>query len=173
MGARRIFLAALAVYGLWLVFAYEYHFIDGVNLLFHEAGHVFFGFFGQVMHFLGGTLGQLVFPIATAVHFAREGRVFESAVCALWLGESLMYAALYVGDARARELPLVNDGFHDWNWLLGRWGLLDHAESLGTALHVLASLVVIAALVLAARSLMERGGAVDSGGALSHPTPER
>lgn len=159
MRARWVLLAALAVYGAWLIFAYRYHFLDGVNLLFHEAGHVFFGFFGQGMHFLGGTLGQLVFPIATALHFAREGRAFEAAVCVLWLGESLMYTAMYVGDARARALPLVNDGVHDWSWLLGRSGLLDHAEALGTSLHAIASLVVIAALLFAARSLMEAGDA--------------
>lgn len=162
MRARQLFLAVLAVYGLWLVFAYEYHFLDGVNLLFHEAGHLFFGVLGQVMHFLGGTLGQLVFPVATAVHFARQGRRFESAVCVLWLGESLMYAALYVGDANARALPLVNDGLHDWNWLLGRWGLLGWAEGLGTALHVVASGVVVGALVSAARSLAEGEGEAEA-----------
>jgi hypothetical protein len=165
--ARQILFALLVVYGAWLIFAYRYHFLDGVNLLFHEAGHVFFGVFGQVMHFLGGTLGQLVFPVATAVHFARRDKPFEAAVCVLWLGESLMYAAMYVGDARARALPLVNDGFHDWNWLLGHWHVLDHAETLGTALHLFASAVVIAALLLAARSLAQERSSEEA----SEPRP--
>ncbi len=166
MRGRQLLFAALVPYAAWLVFAYEYHFVDGANLLFHEAGHVFFGVFGRTLHFLGGTLGQLVFPVAAAVAFAREERLFDASVCVLWLGESLMYAALYVGDAQRRALPLVNDGIHDWHWLLGRWGLLPWAEGLGTALHVLASSVVIGALALAARALLaERAAAGEVAGA--------
>ena len=72
MSGRRVLFFAMVPYAVWLVFGYRYHFIDGVNLLFHEAGHVFFGILGQTMHFLGGTLGQLVFPVVTAVHFRRD-----------------------------------------------------------------------------------------------------
>lgn len=165
MLARGVLFAALVPYAAWLVFAYEYHFIDGVNLLFHEAGHVFFGVFGRTLHFLGGTLGQLVFPVVTALHFARQERWFDASVCVLWLGESLMYAGVYVADANRRALPLVNDGMHDWNWLLGRWGLLGAAEGLGTAIHLLASAVVIGALALGARALLaERAGAAARAG---------
>jgi len=168
MLARSLLFLALVPYAAWLVFAYEYHFVDGANLLFHEAGHVFFGILGRTMHFLGGTLGQLVFPVATAVHFARQERWFDASVCVLWLGESLMYAGIYVADANRRELPLVNDGIHDWNWLLGHFGLLRFAEGLGTAIHLLASAIVLGALVLAARALLlERTGvAARAGGGL-------
>ena len=76
MIAKRIFLAVLLAYVAWLAFAYEYHFLDGVNLLFHEAGHVLLGFMGPTVQFLGGTIGQLFFPIACAVHFIQNGKVF-------------------------------------------------------------------------------------------------
>jgi hypothetical protein len=166
MRGRRLLFALLVPYAAWLVFAYEYHFLDGVNLLFHEAGHLFLTPFGQTLHFLGGTLGQLVFPVAAWAHFHREERPFDAAVCVLWLGESLMYAAAYVGDAQRRALPLVNDGVHDWWWLLGRAGLLGWAEGLGAALHVAASAVVVGALWLAARALREeRAGAEGVAGA--------
>ena len=161
--ARIALAVLLALYGAWLVLAYEWHFVDGANLLFHEAGHVFFGIFGRTLHFLGGTLGQLVFPVATAFHFERRGQRFDAAVCVLWLGESLMYAGAYVGDAQRRTLPLVNDGIHDWWWLLGRAGLLPYAEGLGTAVHFLASGVVVAALVLAARALRSAEGGRSTG----------
>jgi hypothetical protein len=155
--ARRLLFVALLPYAAWLVLAYRYHFLDGVNLLFHEAGHVFFGILGRTLGVLGGTLGQLVFPVATALHFERRGRRFDAAVCVLWLGESLMYAGVYIADAQRRALPLVNDGIHDWWWLLGRAGLLPYAEGLGSAVHLLASGVVITALVLAARALRSEG----------------
>jgi hypothetical protein len=167
MSGRRVLFFAMVPYALWLMFGYRYHFIDGVNLLFHEAGHVFFGILGQTMHFLGGTLGQLVFPIVTAVHFRREGKSFDSAVCVLWLGESLMYGAMYIGDAQRRALPLINDGIHDWFWLLSKWRILGAAETLGTLVHLFASGVVIYALALAWSALRaEAAEPVEAGGGL-------
>ena len=149
---QRLLTLALAPYAAWLVFAYEYHFLDGVNLAFHEAGHLFLAFGGQTLHMLGGTLGQLFFPVAAGLHFrAREDR-FASALCTLWLGESLMNVAVYLGDARAQALPLVGGDIHDWAWLLPRVGLLPYCETLARALHVVASAIVVGAWLRAART---------------------
>jgi hypothetical protein len=151
MLARRLLVTALVPYVGWLVFAYEYHFIDGVNLAFHEAGHLFFSFMGQTVHVLGGTIGQLFFPAACVMHFRARRQPVEAAVCCIWLAESLMYTARYLGDARAQALPLVGGHIHDWNWLLSRAGLLPHCEAIGTFLHIVASVVAVAALAWAAR----------------------
>jgi hypothetical protein len=148
---KRILSLALIPYAIWLVVAYRYHFIDGVNLLCHEAGHVIFGFLGQVMQFLGGTLGQLFFPIAFAVQFRRHGKTFEAAICGVWLAESLMYAAEYIGDAEAQVLPLVGGGIHDWHWLLSRAGILRHCEGIAGTVHVIASLLLLTCVALAFR----------------------
>ena len=82
----------------------------------------------------------------------------------IWLGESLMYAGEYIADARRLALPLVGGHIHDWNWLLGRWGWIDHAELLGGAVHAVASAVVIGAFAAAARGLwaerLQRVGAM-------------
>jgi hypothetical protein len=128
---QRALALALAPYAVWLVFAYEYHFLDGVNLAFHEAGHLFLGLAGQTLHFLGGTLGQLFFPVAATLRFRARGEHFSSAV--------------YLGDARAQLLPLVGGHVHDWGWLLPRVGLLAHCEWLGRMLHLAASAIVVAA----------------------------
>jgi len=147
MLGRRILAVALVPYALWLVLAYEYHFLDGVNLAFHEAGHLFLAPFGMFLHVLGGTGLQLAVPLVCAGHFARQQQMFEALVCLFWLGESLMYTALYMGDAVRMELPLVGGGeIHDWNWLLGRAGLLRWTWLLAGATHGLASLVVLGAL---------------------------
>ena len=127
---RWILLGILLLYVVWLVFGYQYHFLDGVNLLLHEAGHVFFGFLWQTMQFLGGTLGQLAFPAMFIVYFWRKRQRFEAYVVGIWLCESLMYAAEYMADARVMQLPLVGGHIHDWNWLLPRWGVLRHAVRL-------------------------------------------
>jgi hypothetical protein len=150
---RWILSGILLLYVVWLVFGYQYHFLDGVNLLLHEAGHVFFGFLGQTMQFLGGTLGQLAFPVMFFVYFWRKRQRFEAYVVGIWLCESLMYTAEYMADARVMQLPLVGGHIHDWNWLLARWGMLRQAEDLGQTLHVIASLGAIALLIMSAREL--------------------
>jgi len=143
MSVQRIFLAPVLVYVTWLAFAYEYHFLDGVNLLFHEGGHVLLGLFGTTVHFLGGTLGQLFFPVACALHFLQSRQLFPAWLMGIWLAESLMNTAHYLGDAQAQALPLVGGHIHDWNWLLVRWGLLEHCAGIAQTLHVLASLIAI------------------------------
>jgi len=145
---KKIFAILLIPYVFWLVFFYRYHFIDGANLLFHEAGHIFFGIFGEFIHFLGGTLGQFIFPIVTAIHFLRRGEKYEMAVCILWFGESMMYMAEYLGDAKAQLLPLVGGGIHDWHWMLSRMGLLQYCETIAFFFHALASLIVVGAVIL-------------------------
>jgi len=151
MLAKRLLVVALVPYVGWLVFAYEYHFIDGVNLAFHEAGHLSLSFLGQTLHVLGGTIGQLFFPAACCGHFLRRGQSVEAALCCIWFAESLMYTAYYLADAQAQALPLVGGHIHDWNWLLSHAGLLAHCEAIGTSLHVVASIVAAAALAFAAR----------------------
>jgi hypothetical protein len=141
------------------VFAYEVHFLDGVNLLFHEAGHVFFGLLGQHLGILGGTLMQFVFPVAAGLHFLRAERPFEACVCVLWAGENLMYTAVYMADAIDMVLPRVGGEIHDWHWLFARWGWLAHCRGIGSFTHALGSLVVVGSLVVAGRSLRrERDG---------------
>ncbi|MCL7959932.1 MAG: hypothetical protein M8861_07055 [marine benthic group bacterium] len=148
---RRVAVVALAVYVAWLAFGYRYHFLDGVNLLIHEAGHVLFSPLGQTMSVAGGTILQLLFPLAFVVHFWRRGQRFGAAICGVWASESLMYTARYLGDAQAQELPLIGGHIHDWNYLLGQAGLLESASGLGTALHILASLAAIGCVWLAWR----------------------
>jgi hypothetical protein len=148
-GVRRIAALVLGVYVAWLAFGYRYHFLDGVNLLIHEAGHFVFGPLGQTMAVAGGTILQLAFPLAFVFYFWRRGRRFEAAVCGVWASESLTYTARYLWDARAQELPLVGGHIHDWHYLLGQAGLLERAEVLGLSLHMVASLVAIVFVWLA------------------------
>jgi hypothetical protein len=148
-GVRRILVFGLAVYTVWLAFGYRYHFLDGVNLLIHEAGHVVFGAAGQTMAVAGGTILQLAFPLLFAFSFSRRSRYFEAAVVGVWASESLMYTARYLGDAQTQELPLIGGHVHDWNFLLGQAGLLEHASGLGTGLHIVASLAAVFCVWLA------------------------
>ena len=154
---QRIAVLALLPYALWLIYAYEYHFLDGVNLALHEGGHLVFAFFGQTLHVLGGTLVQLFFPAACLFHFAQRGERFEASLMALWLAESAMYTARYLGDARAQQLPLVGGHIHDFHWLLSHVGLLEWCEQISRVLHGGASLLALGALSFAAREAIGLG----------------
>ncbi|MDO6527465.1 hypothetical protein [Motilimonas sp. 1_MG-2023] len=156
--AKMLILLALVPYCLWLAFAYRYHFIDGVNLAFHEAGHLFFMAFGDTLHLLGGTFLQLLVPALCGVHFYRLNQRFATALCGIWLAESMMYMAEYMGDANARVLPLVGGGRHDWYALFSSIGWLSKAEKIAGFSHFLAVILLLVCWIWAFK-LVRRGEA--------------
>ena len=152
---RLLSVVALLPYCAWLIGAYRFHFPDHVNLAVHEAGHLLFRPLGMVAHMAGGTLLQLLAPLAFVASFLCRGRRFDAAVCGLWFAESLMYTATYLGDAYLMALPRVGGELHDWNWLLSRWGLVHEAPAIGLGVHALAG-VLAAGCVLAAGAVALR-----------------
>lgn len=146
MLARLCLLVLLVPYALWVACAYDYHFIDNANLAFHEAGHVLFGGFGELLAILGGTLGQLAAPGVAIAVFLHQRRLFEAAVSLVWLGESLAYTSMYMADAMRQMLPLVGGHIHDWEWLFSRWGCLASCEQIAGVVHVLGALCMLAGL---------------------------
>ncbi|MBI2358267.1 MAG: hypothetical protein HYV04_05085 [Deltaproteobacteria bacterium] len=121
--------------------------IDGANLIFHEAGHVFFSFFGDFLQYLGGSLFQVALPLGLTVYFWRSEQRASASVTLFWSGENLANVAIYIADAQRMELPLIG-GDHDWNYLLGRLGLLSQAESLGRFVFVVGVLAILFSLGL-------------------------
>ncbi|HOV86868.1 MAG TPA: zinc ribbon domain-containing protein [Syntrophobacteraceae bacterium] len=120
-------------------------FLHAVNLPFHEAGHVIFSFLGEFMGVLGGFLGQLIMPLVCfgALLFGTRDP-FGASAALWWTAESLMDSAPYINDARAQVLILLGGvtgreapGFHDWNNLLGRLGLLPHAHAIARTVYSL------------------------------------
>ena len=98
--------------------------LDSANLALHEAGHPLVGIFSARATVYGGTLFQLAFPLAAAVHFHRAENPAGVAGAVVWLGENLFNVARYMADARAQELPLVGNGDHDWTEIFSRWHVL-------------------------------------------------
>ena len=124
-------------------------FIHGIDLVFHEAGHVLFGFFGEFLAVLGGSLTQVLMPVIATVAFLRTRQWASAAVTLFWTGQSLTDVAIYAADGRAKALPLLAEGLiHDWNYLLGRLGLLQSAEIVGRLIFALGALTMLAALLL-------------------------
>jgi hypothetical protein len=124
-------------------------------ILFHEAGHVLFAPFGEVLRVAGGTLAQLMIPLACAAAMHRRGDNFGAAICAMWASMSLMDASVYAYDAYDPVLPLIGggtgaDAFHDFVFLFDRFGQLPHARGWARAMNALGALGLFASMAWAA-----------------------
>ncbi|MEO8430371.1 MAG: hypothetical protein ABI592_02600 [Acidobacteriota bacterium] len=133
-------------------------FFSGATLGVHELGHVLLFWAGTFLAIAGGSLAQVAAPLAAAAIFHRQRDWFGVTVAGAWLASSLFGLAAYVGDARARELPLVgltSDPVHDWNWILGRLGLLTWDHALASALRFVSFAVWVAAVAAGAWLCLE------------------
>ena len=160
--SRWLLLALLA----WWTARFAFHPLDGpfvgesflhlINLPFHEAGHVLFSPFGRFMTILGGSLMQLLVPIACAVSFGRRQDWFATMVCVWWGGQNLVDLAPYIADARTLQLVLLGGATgaevegHDWEALLQTLGWLHLDRRLGMGAHIAGSAIMIGALSAAA-----------------------
>ncbi len=114
-----------------------------LNLGFHELGHLLFSYFGEFLCMLGGTLLECLAPVFSVYYFYRKRDFFSSVLCFGWLSTAFFSVARYAGDAREMSLPLVSLSLepeikHDWNYLLGHWGILQHDHAVGFLFRALA-----------------------------------
>jgi hypothetical protein len=123
-------------------------FIDFVNLLIHEGGHGVFSFFGKFIHALGGTLMQIIIPGMFVVYYLFQKKTIAAQIFIVWLAQNLINISVYAADARARKLPLLggNKVYHDWNYLLGETGMLEHDKFVGDFFFVMAIVLCVAVL---------------------------
>ncbi len=139
----------------------DYHFLDGVNVLFHEAGHPIFGLSGsEFLMVMGGTLMQLIMPLIIMVYFFLHGQRYEGAVVGVWFGQNFFGISTYIKDAVVMELPLVGNGdrIHDWNYMLDDLGWLGRAGRIGDAAYVIGIIAVLASVLLGLYFSREKEG---------------
>lgn len=125
----------------------EFRLLDNVDLAVHETGHLVFAPLGELLAVLGGTLLQLLVPLAFVAEFARRGDLHAATVPLWWTGQSFWNVARYAADARAQELPLVGGGEHDWFYLLERWDLLAQDVAIGAGLRLTGTALALLALL--------------------------
>jgi hypothetical protein len=125
----------LLIYVLFLLHAFHdssgFLFPDFVNLMIHEAGHVFFSWGGETLTILGGTLGELIVPLVCAGGFFYQRQIYGFAFCLFWFFENFLYIGTYMADARTAVLPLVNSDESDWTILFTRWRILTYDQRIG------------------------------------------
>jgi hypothetical protein len=100
-----------------------------------------------------------------ATFFIFQRQILGTAFCIFFFFEQFLPVATSMADARAQELPLltVGDGddvIHDWAYLFGKLGVLDHDTQIARALRVLGWLGMIATVAwMIWRSLPAKAGA--------------
>jgi hypothetical protein len=136
----------VSFYVLFLGYALQNHggflFIDLVNLVVHEGGHLLFGWFGPTLGLWGGTLLQWLVPFLLASYFFVQRQTASFAFCVFFFFENWLYTATYMADARAMALPLVTTGDsdyieHDWNAIFTSLGVLQYDTAIAAVIRLL------------------------------------
>ncbi len=143
-------IAVVAIYGaVCAASPSTYRFLDRADLVFHEAGHVIFGFFGGFIGVLGGSIMQVLIPAIVVGYFFFHRQPYSATVTLFWVAQSLFNVSVYAKDARVRALPLLDgeDTLHDWAYALGRLNLLRWDQGVGNLIYAL-GLLALAASVL-------------------------
>lgn len=129
----------------------EWRMIDGVNLIIHEAGHLFFRPFGEFLMIAGGSLFQVIVPLVFAGYFFFNRKYFSCALVLFWVGESLLNVSVYAADSVVMQLPLLggSDSIHDWNYMLDRLGLLGQTATIAFTIRASGTLIIVLAICCA------------------------
>ena len=147
-----------SLYFFWCAYdPYQWHLIDGVNLVIHEAGHIVFSPLGEFMMIAGGSLFQVIMPALFVGYFSYSRKYYSAALVLFWVGESILNVSVYAGDSLALQLPLLGgeDSVHDWNYLLSSMNLLPATAKIAGAIRLLGTIIIALAAFGAIRFAKE------------------
>jgi hypothetical protein len=163
---RLIVAIVASLYFLWCAYnPPQWHLIDGVNLVIHEAGHLIFSPLGEFMMIAGGSLFQVIMPPLFVVYFWYHSKYYSAALVLFWVGQSVLNVSVYAGDSLDLQLPLLGgqDSVHDWNYMLSSLNLLPATRKIADAIRVLGTLVIalaaFASIKFATRDTRDTGTA--------------
>lgn len=134
-----------SLYFLWCAYdPYQWHLIDGVNLVIHETGHFIFRLFGEFMMIAGGSLFQVIMPSLFVGYFCYQRQFYSASLVLFWVGESILNVSVYAGDAATLQLPLLGgEGtLHDWNYLLTNLNLLSATAQVAGLIRLLGTITI-------------------------------
>lgn len=153
---RLISAITVSVYFIYYCFTYtEWHFLDNVDLVIHEAGHTLFMFFGEFLHILGGSFFQIAFPFIFVIYFYKRKEYLSSSLLFFWIGQNIINVSVYISDANVMQLPLIG-GEHDWNNILKMTGLLDHTDTIASSVYSFGVIVIVFAICFSLISSLSR-----------------
>jgi hypothetical protein len=134
-----------SLYFFWCAYnPQQWHLIDGVNLVIHEAGHLIFSPLGEFMMIAGGSLFQVIMPTLFVGYFWFHRQYYSAALVLFWVGQSILNVSVYAGDSLALQLPLLGgqDSVHDWNYMLSSLNLLPATAKIAGVIRLLGTIVI-------------------------------
>ncbi|MGD9561908.1 MAG: hypothetical protein AB7F88_06785 [Pyrinomonadaceae bacterium] len=152
---KLVFAAVLTVYFLWIAYdPMAGSFLDMVDLPIHETGHLIFRLFGEFMMIAGGSLFQVILPAVFVGYFWWNEKYYSAAIVLFWVGQSIINVHVYAADAVVMKLVLTSGltgsegGFHDWNYMLTRLGLIDSTRVVAGLIRMAGTFTIVGAAVL-------------------------
>jgi hypothetical protein len=135
----RIILTSLACsYFIYYANTYtDWHFIDNVDLIFHEAGHTIFFFLGEYVQVLAGSAFQIILPFLISLYFLKNKQKISSSLCLAWTGQNILNVSIYAGDAIKMNLDLLGGDsvIHDWHYLLREAYVLQYTDTIAKSIY--------------------------------------
>jgi len=137
-----------------------------LDLVIHEVGHPLFSFFGEWMHYAGGTILQHLVPVFAMMALLRQGEYFAIPFCGSWFSVNMYATATYIADTRSQVLPLVTLAgtgdepaevrFTDWEYLLDRIpGLsIEYDTHVALAVRIMAFIIMWSSIGFGCRMLL-------------------
>jgi hypothetical protein len=116
----------------------------------HEIGHILCIPFGQLLYIAGGSIWQVLFWALLGVYTLLRSRQITVTLL-FWAiaGHSFINLAVYIGDARARQLKLLfgmDASHHDWYNLLNMLKLLPYDHTFAVIAGGLGILLILASV---------------------------
>lgn len=129
----------------------NWHFIDNVNLIFHEAGHTIFFFLGQTFRVFAGSWFQVLLPLCISIYFFFTQQFVSGSVSMMWTGQNLISVSVYIRDSIVMQLPLLggDSSIHDWNYLLSQFDLLKYTYTIADTTFYAGAIIIISGIIMA------------------------
>ncbi len=142
----------VSAYFIYYINSYtEWHFLDSVNLIFHEAGHTIFFFLGNFFRVLAGSWFQISLPLFISIYFYWNQQFVSASMCLMWVGQNMMNVSIYVKDAILMQLPLLGGDsvIHDWNFILNELNLLKFTPDIASIFYYCGILFIMIGILSA------------------------
>jgi hypothetical protein len=155
LAVETVFLVVLFSWFKTLISATELIWVppDYANFAIHEGGHFLFGFLGEFIGVLGGSIFQVLLPILIMIYFFFRKNHFSALFCLFWAGENLVNVKFYIEDASCMCLPITGD-IHDWNFILSRLNMLSYDTFISKIVFIVGVIVMALALLLMASNIV-------------------
>ena len=123
--------------------------INNINLIFHEAGHTLFRWTPEIFYIAAGSLFQIALPTVFVAYFVIRQQFYSASFLGFWVATNFLGVARYAADGDVMQLPLLGGDsvVHDWNYILGYYGLLGSATTVGMVISSLGVLIALASMV--------------------------